>query len=163
TTASACSVPCAPSRVRRTASTWASCTTSAATAATKRSWSSLSSTSRISARRSRSGWNATALRSAGWARSTIASRRASWRRWRGATMSSLDQNFRDLLVYLNSAGVRYLVLGGYAVNFHGYKRNTQDMDLWIGTDADNAGRVSLALRRFGFAAQAVRSSIFHRK
>src|SRR3954470_20939021 len=70
-------------------------------------------------------------------------------------MLSLNQDFRDLLSCLNSAGVRYLLIGGYAVNFHGYTRNTKDIDIWIALEPDNARRVSKALQAFGFAASSV--------
>lgn len=70
-------------------------------------------------------------------------------------MISLNPHFRELLKSLNSAGVRYLVLGGYAVNFHGYHRNTKDIDIWIAVDGDNPNRLSKALKQFGFAAANV--------
>jgi predicted nucleotidyltransferase len=38
---------------------------------------------------------------------------------------------------LNTAGVKYLVVGGLAVNAHGYVRNTQDIDLLVGLDREN--------------------------
>jgi hypothetical protein len=47
---------------------------------------------------------------------------------------NLFPDFRELLKSLNSAGVRYLVLGGYAVNHYGYHRATDDLDLWIAID-----------------------------
>ena len=75
-------------------------------------------------------------------------------------MRRLNQNFKDLLECLNSAGARYLVLGGYAVNFHGYHRNTKDFDVWIAIDPDNAGRVSIALQQFGFPTSSVPPSRF---
>lgn len=75
-------------------------------------------------------------------------------------MLSLNQDFRDLLTCLNSAGVRYLVIGGYAVNYHGYHRNTKDIDIWIALEPGNARRVSTALQSFGFAAANVPYSRF---
>lgn len=33
----------------------------------------------------------------------------------------LDKNFREFIGLLNAHGVKYLVIGGYAVNFHGYR------------------------------------------
>jgi predicted nucleotidyltransferase len=75
-------------------------------------------------------------------------------------MTSLDRNFRDLLSRFNSAGVRYLIIGGYAVNYHGHHRNTKDLDIWIGVDPDNSRRVAEALRAFGFAAEHVPASLF---
>ena len=78
-------------------------------------------------------------------------------------MISLDPNFRELLQLLNSEGVRYLVVGGYAVNFHGHHRNTKDLDVWITTDQQNAERVSRALQRFGFSAASVPATNFTQK
>jgi predicted nucleotidyltransferase len=78
-------------------------------------------------------------------------------------MISLNPNFRDLLQCLNSNAVRYLVLGGYAVNFHGYHRNTKDIDIWIATDDENSHRVSQALQQFGFAPANVMASRFRDK
>ena len=44
---------------------------------------------------------------------------------------SLDPNFKEFIELLNSEKVRYLLLGGYAVNFHGYHRFTADIDFWV--------------------------------
>ncbi|HEX4794282.1 MAG TPA: DUF6036 family nucleotidyltransferase [Humisphaera sp.] len=68
---------------------------------------------------------------------------------------NLNQDFKELLLLLNSEEVRYLLLGGYAVNFHGYKRFTGDLDVWISTDVQNADRVSTALQKFGFSKASV--------
>jgi hypothetical protein len=73
---------------------------------------------------------------------------------------SLDPNFREFIALLNSEGVRYLLLGGYAVNYHGHHRFTGDIDFWIAIDAENARRVSAALQRFGFSATSVRPEQF---
>ena len=70
-------------------------------------------------------------------------------------MKALDPNFRALLNCFNSAGVRYLLIGGYAVNFHGHHRNTKDLDLWIAVSPENADLVSAALQEFGFTAASV--------
>jgi len=78
-------------------------------------------------------------------------------------MLSLDPNFKELLRLLNSAGVKFLVLGGYAVNFHGYHRNTADIDLWIAVDPENAQKISGVLRQFGFAATSVAAAEFQQK
>jgi hypothetical protein len=51
--------------------------------------------------------------------------------------------------------VRYLLVGGYAVGFHGYPRPTRDIDLWIALDPQNAARVSQALVDFAFPPSAV--------
>jgi hypothetical protein len=73
---------------------------------------------------------------------------------------SLDPNFREFLELLNSAEVKYLLLGGYAVNYHGYHRFTGDLDVWIAVSAENAQRVSRVLQTFGFPATRVPPSMF---
>ena len=61
----------------------------------------------------------------------------------------LNDDFRDLLVELGEAGARFLVVGGYAVGAHGAERATKDLDVFVGTDPDNAARVVAALAAFG--------------
>lgn len=76
----------------------------------------------------------------------------------------LFPDFRAFLESLNSSGVRYLLVGGYAVNHYGYRRATDDLDVWIASDANNAERVSEVLRAFGgFPASKVRASLFRAK
>jgi predicted nucleotidyltransferase len=58
----------------------------------------------------------------------------------------LNQDFREFIQSLNDNGVRYLVIGGYAVAFHGYPRYTKDMDVWIDMDAENAANMKAAGR-----------------
>jgi len=60
----------------------------------------------------------------------------------------LSPDFLDFFRTLNAVGVRYLVIGGYAVAFHGYPRATKDVDLWVETDPENAKRVLKALQSF---------------
>lgn len=44
----------------------------------------------------------------------------------------IERDFREFIALLNEKKVKYLVVGGYAVNFHGYHRYTKDIDFWIG-------------------------------
>lgn len=41
------------------------------------------------------------------------------------------QDFKDLLSAFNAHGVKYLIVGGYAVSFHAQPRFTRDLDLFI--------------------------------
>jgi hypothetical protein len=59
-------------------------------------------------------------------------------------------DFLDLLRFLNEERVEYLVIGGMAVNFHGYHRSTGDLDLWVAITPENQDRLAAALRKFGF-------------
>ncbi len=61
----------------------------------------------------------------------------------------VNSDFSDLLGLFKDNGVKYLVIGGYAVIQHAESRFTQDLDLWIGTDLANAGAVYRSLREFG--------------
>jgi predicted nucleotidyltransferase len=70
----------------------------------------------------------------------------------------LPTEFREFLKLLNSGGVEYLVVGGYAVAFHGHPRATGDLDLWIATSPDNVARVRRALGEFGFSKELVASA-----
>jgi len=61
----------------------------------------------------------------------------------------VNSDFSDLLRLLNANQVRYLVIGGYALIQYAEPRCTQDLDLWISTDAPNAQAVYHTLRAFG--------------
>ncbi len=63
---------------------------------------------------------------------------------------TLPPDFKEFLKLLNRHGVEYLLIGGYAVGYHGYPRATNDMDIWIAVHPDNAERVVTVLRAFGF-------------
>jgi hypothetical protein len=62
---------------------------------------------------------------------------------------ALHPDFVDLLAAFASERVEYLIVGGYAVAFHGRPRFTKDIDLWIGVDPDNLQRAAQGLALFG--------------
>ena len=61
----------------------------------------------------------------------------------------VNSDFSELLKLFNDKGVRYLVVGGYAVIQYAEPRFTKDLDLWIATDPKNAKAVYAALKTFG--------------
>lgn len=65
-------------------------------------------------------------------------------------MMLLNQDFKEFIALLNNNGVRYLVVGGYAVALHGHPRYTKDIDIWIELTPENAVRIVQALEQFGF-------------
>jgi hypothetical protein len=67
----------------------------------------------------------------------------------------LHPDLRDLFSALAAASAEYLIVGGYAVAFHGRPRFTKDLDLWIGEESENLARVLAALRSFGAPATAL--------
>ena len=61
-------------------------------------------------------------------------------------------DFKELLACLNARGVEYMIVGGYALAFHGAPRYTGDLDVWVKPDAENARRVLAALADFGLGS-----------
>ncbi len=62
----------------------------------------------------------------------------------------LSKDFEDFIRLLNRFKVRYLIIGGYSVAFHGYPRYTKDIDLLIAVAPDNAKKMTQAIKEFGF-------------
>jgi len=61
---------------------------------------------------------------------------------------------------LREHDVRYLLIGGYAVGYHGYPRATADMDIWIAVHPENAERIVAVLRAFGFDLPELSAELF---
>lgn len=61
---------------------------------------------------------------------------------------------------LNSHQVEYLLIGGYAVGYHGYPRATADMDLWVAIHEQNAERLVTVLKKFGFNVPELPENLF---
>jgi predicted nucleotidyltransferase len=62
----------------------------------------------------------------------------------------LPPDFKEFLQLLNDHQVEYLLIGGYAVGYHGYPRATGDMDIWVAVNPSNAANIVAALNDFGF-------------
>lgn len=61
---------------------------------------------------------------------------------------------------LNSHGVEYLLVGGYAVGYHGYPRATADMDIWVARTPQNAAKLVTVLKEFGFNVPELSPQLF---
>ncbi|KAF0151245.1 MAG: hypothetical protein FD143_2100 [Ignavibacteria bacterium] len=61
----------------------------------------------------------------------------------------MHQDFKELLMLLNENKVEYLVVGSFALAFHGSPRNTGDIDIWINISQENAKRMTNCLTEFG--------------
>ena len=61
---------------------------------------------------------------------------------------------------LGSRNVRYLLIGGLAVAYHGYSRLTADMDIWVAADPANIANLIEALREFGFDVPELNQELF---
>jgi predicted nucleotidyltransferase len=63
----------------------------------------------------------------------------------------LPEDFRDFLKLLNKYRVEYLLIGGYAVFYHGYPRATEDIDFWVAINPDNAQKLVQVMQDFGLS------------
>lgn len=65
-------------------------------------------------------------------------------------MANRPKNFLEFSQKLNEHDVKYLIVGGYAVFYHGYPRSTVDFDVFVAMNKRNAKRLSKAIAEFGF-------------
>ncbi len=75
---------------------------------------------------------------------------------------TLAQDFEDFVKLLNQHAVEYMVVGGYALAFHGKPRHTGDLDIWINISEDNALKLLSVIRDFGFASMGFEKEDFLR-
>ncbi|MES2828086.1 MAG: nucleotidyltransferase [Bacteroidota bacterium] len=62
---------------------------------------------------------------------------------------TLAEDFEDFIKLLNQHHVEYMVVGGYALAFHGKPRHTGDLDIWINVSEENANRMLQVICDFG--------------
>jgi hypothetical protein len=70
-------------------------------------------------------------------------------------MNILLEPHKQLLRRLIDFKVDFILIGGYAVNFHGYNRVTGDMDVWLKPDNDNRARFIAFLKEDGFDEESL--------
>ena len=62
----------------------------------------------------------------------------------------VQPDFKELLKLFNAHKVDYIIVGGYALAFHGAPRYTGDIDILILPTSENSQKVMLVLKEFGF-------------
>ncbi len=72
----------------------------------------------------------------------------------------LNKDFKEFAELLNSIGVEYIVVGGYALAAHGHPRYTGDLDIWVRPSPDNIARLLQALGSFGFGSLGLSAGDF---
>ena len=72
----------------------------------------------------------------------------------------LPNDFKEFLKLLNDSDVNYLLVGGYAVGFHGYPRATADMDIWVAVSPENAAKLVGVFHRFGMRDAGISTALF---
>ncbi len=74
-------------------------------------------------------------------------------------MIPFPKDFQDFLRLLKNHRVKYVVVGGYALGYHGYVRATGDLDLFVEISESNADRLIAVFQDFGFS-QGVKRELF---
>lgn len=59
-----------------------------------------------------------------------------------------NEDFRDFIQAMNNHDVEYILVGGYAVILHGYRRVTGDMDIWVKRSKENYAKLVRAFAEF---------------
>ncbi len=72
----------------------------------------------------------------------------------------VQQDFKELLRLFNAHDVAYVIVGGYALAFHGAPRYTGDFDILVRPDEENARRIMKALDVFGFGSIGLQHADF---
>lgn len=72
----------------------------------------------------------------------------------------LNSDYKDMLQVLLDHGVKFLLVGAYAMAAHGYPRATGDIDIWVEPSPDNSPRVYHALAAFGAPLQELDETTF---
>ena len=94
-----------------------------------------------------------------------------WRRWSRSDANftagpkamipmKISRDFKEFIECATSHDVRFLIVGGYAVAYHGHPRYTKDLDVWIERSPENAKRLVAALVDFGFGSVGLSEADF---
>jgi hypothetical protein len=74
----------------------------------------------------------------------------------------VQKDFKELLELFNGHKVEYIVVGSYALAFHGAPRFTGDIDIFVHSSPENAQRILSALADFGFSSLNLSIDDFHK-
>ena len=64
----------------------------------------------------------------------------------------IQKDFREFLALLNVHEIDFIIVGGYALAYHGAPRYTGDIDVFVKPDRRNAHRMIKVLEEFGFSS-----------
>src|SRR5690554_4129202 len=73
---------------------------------------------------------------------------------------NIQQDFEELLKLHEDNSVRYLIVGGYAVAFHGFPRLTKDIDFYFDGSIENVKNIINSLVEFGFPEKVLNFDMF---
>jgi hypothetical protein len=75
----------------------------------------------------------------------------------------VEKDYEELLKFFNERGVKYCIVGSFALAFYARPRYTKDMDILVEPTVENAGRIIASLNDFGFGSLALTENDFTEK
>jgi len=72
----------------------------------------------------------------------------------------VQPDFKSLLELFNAHKIKYMIVGGYALAYHGAPRYTGDIDIYVKPDLQNAERIMKVLDEFGFGSVVLKLEDF---
>jgi hypothetical protein len=75
-------------------------------------------------------------------------------------MRPLSSDLREFIHLLNTKSVKYVIVGAWALAFHGRPRYTGDLDVFVSREPDNAGRLMEVIEAFGFGRSGIKREDF---
>lgn len=75
-------------------------------------------------------------------------------------MQQLSSDLREFIHLLNTKSVKYVIVGAWALAYHGRPRYTGDIDIFVAREPDNADRLMDVIEAFGFAQSGIKRDDF---
>lgn len=75
-------------------------------------------------------------------------------------MRPLSSDLRDFIHLLNTNSVKYVIVGAWALAFHGRPRYTGDLDIFVARDDENADKLMTVIEAFGFGHAGIKREDF---
>jgi hypothetical protein len=72
----------------------------------------------------------------------------------------LNSDYKDMLQVLLGNGVKFLLVGAYAMAAHGFPRATGDIDIWVEPSEENSARVYRSMAAFGAPLHEIDEAAF---
>jgi len=72
----------------------------------------------------------------------------------------VHRDFKDFISLMHANGVDFVIVGSFALSFHGHPRATGDMDIWVRKSPENASKILKVLDEFGFGSLGVTGDDF---
>lgn len=78
-------------------------------------------------------------------------------------MAPFGEEISHFLREAHKQGLRMLLVGGGAVNFHGYQRHSHDIDLWVDPSRENFDKLLAVLRTLGYALERLPEAVLRQE